>query len=397
MSDFRRLRSQLPEIQATLRELGLDGWLLYDLRARNKVADGLLGLGDLTRRYFVLVPAEGEPHALSHRIEEGPWAAWPWRRESYSAWRELDARLASLLAGTARVAMEVSPGDAVPILDLVPSGVVELIRRAGPEVVTSGDLVTRFYSRWSDDDVASHRRAAVALAQVAQAAFARLARAVAEGGEVTEADVHDWVLTDLARHGVAAGADCHVANTVNAADPHYHVVGRGARLIKGDVVLLDLWGKEAEDRPFADQTWMAYLGTRVPDRVAELFAIIRNARDAAVAFIRDAWAEGREVAGYEVDDVCRGVVVAGGFGDAFVHRTGHSIDQAIHGMGPNIDNLETHETRRLLPGIGFSIEPGIYLRGEIGLRTEIDVFMGPDGPEVTTPGPQDAILALYAG
>ncbi|HEX7128047.1 MAG TPA: hypothetical protein VF406_20005, partial [Thermodesulfobacteriota bacterium] len=181
VSDFRRLRSQLPEIQGALRELGLDGWLLYDLRARNKVAGGLLGLGDLTRRYFVLIPADGEPVAIAHRIEEAPWAAWPWPRASYSAWRELDERLATMLAGRARVAMEISPGDAVPILDLVPAGVVELVRRAGPEVVTSGDLVSRFYSRWSDDDLASHRRAAVALAQVAQAAFTRLARTLADG------------------------------------------------------------------------------------------------------------------------------------------------------------------------------------------------------------------------
>lgn len=397
VSDFRRLRSQLPEIQGALRELGLDGWLLYDLRARNKVAGGLLGLGDLTRRYFVLIPADGEPVAIAHRIEEAPWAAWPWPRASYSAWRELDERLATMLAGRARVAMEISPGDAVPILDLVPAGVVELVRRAGPEVVTSGDLVSRFYSRWSDDDLASHRRAAVALAQVAQAAFTRLARTLADGGAASEADVRDWVLADLERHGVASGADCHVANTINAADPHYHVVGRGAPLLQGDLVLLDLWGKEAEDRPFADQTWMAYLGTRVPDRLAELFAIIRDARDTAVEFVRDAWTTGRPIAGYEVDDVCRGVVAARGYGEAFVHRTGHSIDQAIHGMGPNIDNLETHETRRLIPGVGFSIEPGIYLRGDVGLRTEIDVYFGPDGPEVTTPGPQNTILALYAG
>lgn len=395
--EFGRLRARLPEIQAMLRDLGLDGWLLYDLWARNKVAGRLLGLGDLTRRYFVLVPAEGEPQALVHKIEEGPWEHWPWARQSYSAWRELDARLAGLLQGRARVAMEISPGDAVPIIDLVPSGVVELVRRAGPEIVSSGDLVTRFYSRWSPEDVTSHYRAAAALAQVAQAAFTRLAREVAAGAEVSEEDVREWVLADLAAHGCPVGADAHVANGVNAANPHYVALGRGATFRRGDVVLLDLWGKESEESVFADQTWMAYLGTHVPERIEELFGVIRDARDAAVDYVRDRWAEGTPIQGFEVDDVCRRVVEARGYGEAFIHRTGHSIDRAVHGMGPNIDDFETHETRLLLPGCGFSIEPGIYLRGDVGLRTEIDVYMGADGPEVTTPSPQDRMLALFAG
>jgi len=393
---FQRLRRDLAEIQTALRESGIDGWLLYDMRARNKVAGGMLGLGELSRRWFVLIPAEGEPHAVTHGIEQGPWEAWPWKKERYSAWRELDRVLGGLLAGRRTVAMEVMERDAVPIVDLVPAGVVELIRGHGVDVVSSANLVTRFYSRWDDAGLASHRRAAQILAATARDAFAHLADRLRAGEEVTEAGLRTWVLKELARRGAGAGADCIVANGPNAANPHYEPGERGAVLGEGDVVLLDLWAKETEDSIYADQTWMAYVGERVPDRVAELFAIIRDGRDAAVEFLRAAWKEGREVQGWEVDDVTRRVVTERGYGEHFFHRTGHSIDRAVHGMGPNIDNLETHETRLLLPGVGFSIEPGIYLPGDIGLRTEIDVYIGEDGPEVTTPGAQSEVFAVLA-
>lgn len=396
-ADFGRLRRELPAIQAMLREGGQDGWLLFDVYGRNPVSARMLGLEAMTRRYFVLVPAQGEPVALTHGIEQAPWEQWPWRKEVYVAWPELDAKLRALLAGQRKLAMEYMADDAVPAMDLVPAGVVDLVRKCGCEVVASGDLVTRFYAAWSADDLASHRRASVALAQVAQAAFVRLARTLAEGGSVSEGEVREWVIADCAAHGVQVGADCIPAIGPNAANPHYVPVGQGATIKRGDVFLLDLWGKETESSVYSDQTWMLFLGEHVPERVASLFAAIRDGRDAAVAYVRQAWQERRPVMGFEVDDVCRAVVRERGWADAFIHRTGHSIDQADHGMGPNIDNLETHETRLLMPGICFSIEPGIYLPGDVGLRTEIDVYMGPDGPEVTTPDPQDSVLALYAG
>ncbi len=396
-ADVGRLRRDLPAIQASLRESGADGWLLFDVYGRNPVSGRLLGLAPMTRRYFVLVPAQGEPVALTHGIEQGPWEKWPCRKEVYVAWRELDEKLRALLPAHGKVAMEYMAADAVPAMDLVPGGVIDLVRRSGCDVVASADLVTRFYAAWSADDLASHRRASVALAQVAQAAFVRLARTLAEGGTVTEGEVREWVVADCHAHGVKVGADCIPAIGPNAANPHYVPVGQGATIKRGDVFLLDLWGKETEASVYSDQTWMLYLGEHVPQRVAELFAAIRDGRDAAVAYVRDAWAAGRPVQGYEVDDVCRNVVQGRGWAEWFIHRTGHSIDQADHGMGPNIDNLETHETRLLMPGVCFSIEPGIYLPGDIGLRTEIDVYLGADGPEVTTPDPQDESLALYAG
>lgn len=390
---FDRLESDLDAIRDALREQGLDGWLLYDLHMRNAVAARLLGRGDLTRRYFVLIPAEGEPRALVHGIEEAPWADWPWAKRRYIGWRELSERLGEMLDGR-RVAMEISPADAVPALDLVPAGVVELVREAGADVVASGDLVTRFYARWSEEELASHRRAAAVLPEVAREAFRRIAEAVERGEPRTEGEMHRWVLDRLAERGCGAGADCIVAIGPNAANPHYEARAGGAPIRRGDVVLLDLWSKEAESAAYADQTWMAYVGEEVPDRVAELFGAIRDARDAALAFLRERWSDGTPVQGYEVDDVTRRTIRERGLADAFIHRTGHSIDRATHGMGPNIDNLETHEVRRLIPGVGFSIEPGVYLPDDIGLRTEINVYMGPDGPEVTTPDPQREVWAL---
>ena len=393
-ANFEELKQLLPEIQSTMAESGLAGWLLYDLHARNMVAGKLLGMGELTRRFFVLLPARGEPVALIHGIEQAPWACWPWQRRVYVGWRELAEKLRSLLGGHGRFAMEVSERDAVPALDLVPSGVVELVRETGADVVSSGELITRFYSRWRPDDLASHRRAAAVLAQVAHAVMLRLAHAVGAGEWIGEGEVRDWVLADLARHGVATEADCIVARGINAADPHYAVADGGSVFEPADLVLLDLWAKESTDSVFADQTWMGYLGAAVPERAAKLFSIIRDARDAAVDFVSRAFEDGRTVRGGEVDDIARNLITDRGYGAFFIHRTGHSIDRDVHGMGPNIDNLETREVRTLVPGVAFSIEPGIYIPGDVGLRTEINVHIGESGPEVTTPGPQREILTL---
>lgn len=391
---FARLGAQLDEIQAALRELDLDGWLLYDLHLRNAVAGRLLGQGDLTRRYFVLIPAEGEPVLVMHGIEEAPWQGWPWARRRYVGWRELDRVLGEVLGGRRRVAMEVSPGDAVPALDLVPAGVVELVQATGVQVVSSGDLITRFYARWSAEALAAHCRAGAVLAEVAREAFDRAAAAVRAGEDLTEGALRAWLLGQLAERGAGVGADSIVAVGANAADPHYATPDTGAPIREGELLLIDLWGKESDDVVFADQTWMGFLGAEIPDRVRPAWDAVRSARDAAVAFLQSAWREGRAVMGGEVDDVCRGVIVERGYGDAFIHRTGHSIDASVHGMGPNIDNLETHEVRHLIPGVGFSIEPGIYIAGDIGMRSEINVYMGEDGPEVTTPDPQVEIFTL---
>lgn len=392
--DFARIRRDLAAMQKAVREAGLDGWLLYDLHARNDVTARLLGLGDMTRRFFVFIPAQGEPTAVIHGIEEAPWEKWPWQRRVYVGWQELGTALRETLRHSHRIAMEYSPDAAVPAIDLVPAGIVELVRSTGVEVVSSGNLVTRFYSCWTPEQLQSHYTASAALAQIAEAAFTRLAQAVESGERINEDQMRAWVIADMEAHGVPVGGDAIAATGVSAADPHYSPQNGGATFAKGDVVLLDLWSKQAEEMVYADQTWMGYLGPQVPERAASLFAVIRDARDAAVEFLEKAWKEGRPIEGGEVDDAARRVVTAAGQGAYFIHRTGHSIDRSTHGMGPNIDNLETHETRRLMTGVGFSIEPGIYIPGEIGMRTEINVFMGDNGPEVTTPKPQREIQPL---
>jgi Xaa-Pro aminopeptidase len=392
--DYARLKRDLPEIQAALKETRIDAWVLYDLHARNPVAANLIGMGDMSRRFFVIIPAQGEPTVLAHGIEDAPWAKWPWKKTVYVGWQELESSLNTALKPFKTVAMEYSEGDAVPAVDYIPAGVADRIKAGGVSIQSSGNLVTRFYSKWTAEDLASHRRASAILAKVANAQMLRLGRAINAGDSITESQFGQWVQEDARQHGLATDVDCIPATGLNAADPHYAPIGNGATFRKGDVVLLDLWGKESEESVFGDQTWMGFLGVQVPERIEKLFAIVRDARDAAVKHIMTEWPRGRAVPGSELDDAARRVITDAGYGAFFIHRTGHSIDRAIHGMGPNIDNLETRETRVLIKGIGFSIEPGIYIGGDVGLRSEINVYIGDNGPEVTTPDAQQSVLPL---
>jgi Xaa-Pro dipeptidase len=382
-------------IQNLLHDLDLDGWLLYDFRGINPIATGVLGLPALSRRFFVFLPRQGRPVAITHRIEQQPWTGWIGENRAYLTWESLEGELRRLLSGAGTIAMERSARDAVPYLDRLPAGIVELVDSTGVRGVTSGDLVSAFYSRWSPEGEASHHRAAATLQRTARAAFETMAQQLAAGGTPDEWSARQRVVAELRSQGLAVGADAIVAVNANAANPHYAPAERQhAPIRSGDLVLLDLWGKESDAAVYADQTWMAYVGDRVPERIETLWRAVRDGRDAAVELIRSRQAADEEVAGYEVDDVVRGLIAERGFGDAFIHRTGHSIDRELHGSGPNLDNLETRDTRRLIPGIGFSIEPGIYLPGDVGLRSEIDVFMTADGPIVTTPEPQESLFLI---
>ncbi|MQA91026.1 MAG: M24 family metallopeptidase [Gemmatimonas sp.] len=388
-------REALARIQDLLKELELDAWLLYDFRGINSIATGVLGLPALTRRFFVLLPADGTPIALTHRIEQQPWRGWIGENRVYLTWQSLETGLRELLAGMRDVAIESFERDGVPYLDRVPAGVLELIESTGVQCQSSGDLVSAFYSRWSAEGEASHDRAATALRRVAHEAFGRIGDELREGREGTEWDLRQWITGRLAAEGLSEGVDAVVAATANAANPHYAPGATGSASIeRGDLVLIDLWGKESAEAVFADQTWMGFVGGQVPDRIETLWRAVRDGRDAAVDFIREKCVAGDPVFGWEVDDVTRNLISERGFGDTFIHRTGHSIDRELHGSGPNIDNLETRDTRRLIPGIGFSIEPGIYLPGEVGLRSEIDVLMNAEGPRVTTPEPQQSIFLI---
>ncbi len=387
----------LSRIQEELSSQGIGAWLLYDFHGDNPVASRVLGLPALTRRYLVLIPAEGRPVALTHAIEQQPWRGWIGEKRVYTSWRELESGIAALLDGREEVAMEYSPGGAVPYVDRVPAGVVEMVRGAGARVVSSADLVSAFHSRWSADGEASHRRAAAAVQETALAAFRRIGERLRAGEETTEWEIRQWIQHELDRRGLGVGADTIVAVNANAANPHYAPSREShAPIRRGDLVLIDLWGKESEEAIYADQTWMGFVGSEIPVRIQAIWEAARDAREAAVEHVRRRWEAGEGVAGYEVDDVSRAVVRERGYADAFIHRTGHSIDTELHGSGPNIDNLETRDTRILIEGVGFSVEPGIYLSGDVGFRTEVDVFMGPDGPEVTTPDPQWELVKIDA-
>jgi Xaa-Pro aminopeptidase len=379
----------LAELRSALAQAGLDGWLLFDFHGLNPVADRVLDrTGMNTRRLFVLLPREGEPVAVAHKIELQGLENFPGRVIPYARWSELHAALGSLVAGRT-LAMEISPEDAVPYLDRVPFGVIELLRRLGATVVPSGALVSRFAARWSRLEVEDHRAAAEILSAVARETLARLVRQAGTG--ISESAVQAQVIAAVQGRGLVFDDPPIVAFGANSANPHYEPNPR-ATLQSGDVVLLDLWAGRSHTTVFADQTWIGFAGARPPEQVVEVWRTVRQARDAAIEAIRRAAADRRPIAGYEADRAARTVVERAGYGSAFVHRTGHSIDRDLHGSGPHIDDYETHDDRQLIPGIGFSIEPGIYLPGSFGMRSEVNVFLAENGPEVTPLEPQEDLM-----
>ena len=383
-------------IQECLNELGLDGWLLYDFHGGNPIARRVIGLGEdrfATRRWFGLVPRTGEPIFVHHAIEAHLFADLPGRRVPFVGFRELQERLKETLQGVRSVAMEYVPGGAIPYVSRVDAGTVEMVRAAGPQVVSSADLVQLFEARWTEEGLASHRRAAAGLKEVLQATFDEVARRVRGRRAVDEHALQAFMGEQFRARRLHFDPPI-VAVNANAGNPHYEPrPGDSAPIRKGDLLLLDLWCREEpEGSIWADITWMAYLGARVPDRYREVWEIVAGARDAAVAFLKEAVSLGKRVRGSEVDDVARAHVRERGHAEHFLHRTGHSIGVEVHGNGCNIDNLETIDARQLVPRTGFSIEPGIYLK-EFGIRSEIDVYLGDRSVEVTTIV-QDQIVPL---
>ena len=376
---------RLPAIQRLLAESDLDGWLLYDFRGTNAIAAGLLGFEGLcSRRVFALIPREGTPIGIAHAIEPGPWARWPsaWPLRIYSGWRALEQELATLVAGK-RVAMEYSPGDGIPYLDRIPAGVLEMVRATGATVVSSAPLVSHVYATWTAAQRASHERAAAHIAALAREAFDHAGAMVAAGTPVAEHVLQARLLEGFARAGLETDHGPDVAASENAANPHYAPSADAPRLIqRGDVLLIDLWAREPQG-VYADQTWMGSLGAP-SDAVGRVWEAVRDARDAALTLLSTRIAAGEAVRGGEADDAARDVITARGYGPHFWHRTGHSIDaRELHGSGPQIDNLESRDDRVLIPGVGFSIEPGVYLTGQFGVRSEVNCFVGEDALLIT--------------
>jgi len=379
--------ASLPLLQRAIADAGVDGWLLYDFRGINPVANGALELrGMVSRRIFCWIPRAGVPVAITHNIEQSPWRDWPaaWGKERYSTWQQLESAVAALVKGK-RIAMEYSPGDAVPYVDYVPAGVLELVRAAGATVVCSGEIVTRFNAVWTAPQMEAHRRAAEFVAKAAHEAFAMAGAAIAKGTPVHEHELRQFLVDRFTQAGFDYDHEPIVAAGANAADPHYAPSEKRPRALKaGELLLIDLWARE-RDGIFADQTWMAALGKPTP-RAHEVWTAVRDARDAAIVRLTELVASGKPVRGGVIDDAARAVITKRGFGQYFTHRTGHSIDaRQLHGAGPNIDDFETREERLLVPGCGFSIEPGVYIPGEIGVRSEVNAFLDGGGRLTITP------------
>jgi len=384
-------------IQEALRVDGLDGWLLYDFHGSNPIAARLAGQTNgghmTTRRWYYLIPAQGEPRALVHAIERHNLDRLPGEKIVYAGREQLDAGLTALLRGTRRVAMEYSPSCAIPYLSRVDAGTAEAVRARGVEIQSSGDLVQQFEARWTPPQLASHRAASEALYRIKDRAFDAVARSLRDGTRTTEYDIQQLMVGWFEDEGLISDSPPQVSVGANAGNPHYLPTADQSRpIVPQEIVLLDLWGKRTEPGAvFADITWVGYAGTRLPDEYARAFAAVAHARDTAVTLVEDAARGGRDVRGWEVDRAARAVLHEAGFGNHILHRTGHSLGESVHGNGVHLDDYETHDDRRILPGTGFTIEPGLYF-DTFGVRSEINMFRGERDATVTGPRQREVVM-----
>jgi Xaa-Pro dipeptidase len=379
----------LDRIQAALRDASLDGWLFYDHHHRDPIAAAILGLDEkahVTRRWYYLVPATGEPRKLVHRIEQGRLDALPGAKTLYSSWEELHAGLESMLAGARRVAMQYSPNNDIMYVSMVDAGTVEFVRSLGNEVVSSADLVSQFEAVLSEDQMASHAQAQRAIDAIVAEAWKEIGSRLRAGGAsgISEYDVVAWLREAMRREGLVWDNGPDVSVNGNTSDSHYEpTAAHAAPIREGDFVLLDIWGRLDKPRSvYYDITWTGVVGRAPSEREQRVFTAVREARDAAIAAVQSAFATGHAIRGFEADDAARAVIRKAGFGEFFTHRTGHNITHEIHGPGAHLDNLETHDERRLLPHTCFSVEPGIYLP-EFGVRSEVNMLTAPGKAWVT--------------
>ena len=376
----------LPAIQAALRERNIDAWLFYDHHHRDPIAYRVLGLPDglmVTRRWFYLIPAQGEPAKLVHKIESGHLDSLPGSKRQYGAWQELFDQVKVMLSNHRDIAMQYSPNNLVFYVSLVDGGTLELIRGLGKNVVSSGDLVAQFEATWTEEQIKTHFNARDAIDAITAAAFPEIGRRVRNGG-TNEHQIQQWFLEAFRRENLVTDDPPIVAVNANSGNPHYEPrAEHSARIRQGDFVLLDVWAKKnTPGAVYYDITWTGFVGQAPSDRMREIFHIVRQARDAGVKTVQEAVAAGRPLAGWEVDRAVRGQINQAGFGEYFIHRTGHSIGTDVHANGANMDDLEVHDERRILPNSCFSIEPGIYLP-EFGVRSEVNVLVRGKAAEVT--------------
>jgi Xaa-Pro dipeptidase len=386
----------LNAIQDAIRELKLDGWLLYDFRGLNILARRVLGFSPdkhLTRRWFYFIPAQGEAKKLVHAIEPASLDAFPGSAQRYLKWQELEAGVQSLVQGAKKIAMEYVARNANPYVSRVDAGTIELVKSFGVEIVSSGDLVQYFEACWDDEQEKMHFEAAKHTRSAYDAAFDFIAEQIRTKGHTTETAVQGRIMQHFAQHGMITDHPPIVGVGPHSSDPHFAPsLEHDTPIKQGDFVLIDLWAKLDKPRSvYSDLTRTAYIGSEVPSKYTNIFKIVAAGRDAGIACVKGAYAAKRSLQGWEVDDATRGVIEKAGYGKYFIHRTGHSIGQETHGNGANMDNLETHEERRVLPRTCFSIEPGIYLP-EFGVRSEVNVYVDGKGVVHVTGGdPQTEI------
>ena len=389
----------VPAIQQALAHEGLDGWLLYDFHGSNPIAARLAGLTSgahmTTRRWFYLIPASGTPRGLVHAIERHNLDALPGDKRVYAGRQQLESGLDALLSGTRRLAMEYSPANAIPYLSRVDAGTAEAIRARGVEIVSSGDLVQQFEATWSEAQLASHRAASESLYRIKDRAFDWAKARLKNGAAATEYELQQQMTQWFAEEGLVSDSAPVVAVRGNAGNPHYlPTAEQSSPIVADEVLLLDLWGKRREPGAvFADITWVGFTGRRAPDPLQRAFAAAAAARDAAIALVQEAASAGRELRGWEVDRAARTVLHDAGFGPHILHRTGHSLGETVHGNGVHLDDYETHDDRRILPGTGFTIEPGLYFE-TYGVRTEINMFRGERDATVTGPRQTEIVTLM---
>jgi Xaa-Pro dipeptidase len=378
----------LEQIQTALREQQVDGWLFYDHHHRDPIAYRILGLSDsshVSRRWYYFIPAQGSPSKLTHRIESGKLAGLPGSGNVYSSWQELEAGLSAMLEPYTKLAMQYSPRNSIMYVSLVDAGTVEVLRGMGKTIVSSADLVSRFEAVLTAEQIASHYQAGERIDEVLREAWKHIGTRVRSGG-VSEYEAMVWLREAMRRAGIADGYGPNVSVNANSSDSHYEPTAESSKPIReGDFLLIDIWGRL--DRPETctyDITWTGVVGREPSERERQIFNLVAQARDAAVKSVQEAFAAGQPLAGWQADDAARSVIRAAGLGDYFTHRTGHSISTETHGNGANLDNLETHDDRLVLPYTCFSVEPGIYLP-EFGVRSEVNMLTEPGRAVVTGP------------
>ncbi|MDQ7821844.1 MAG: M24 family metallopeptidase [Candidatus Eremiobacteraeota bacterium] len=393
--------THIEDIQKTLAEMDLDGWLFCSFRGSDPYASRVLRLeekGASTRRWFYYLPARREPVKIVHIIEEGQLDALPGEKKIYLSWKELHRSLREALHGARRVAMQYSPMNAIPYVSTVDGGTIELIRSFGVDIVSSADLIQRFESLLTESQLASHREAVEDLRRIVDLTFGEIRRHIAENLTASEYSLQQFVLERFRERSLITHHYPVVAFNEHTANPHYEPLEGSSKALKaGDFILLDIWAKK--DAPLAvygDITWTAFAGTEVPPKYSAVFDIVKRARESALALVEERVTGGRELRGWEIDDRARALIEAAGYGPRFIHRTGHSIGEDVHGTGVNIDNLETQDERLILPGCCFSLEPGIYLEGDFGVRSEIDVYVGNRTVQVFGQPLQQAVVPLMA-